>query len=204
MSVPTDLEEFVVRPSSPPHCCPRSPSTSVSRPRSESPPPSRSSYSRSSSPKRPRTTRSPCSESRDTSSPRPRVKPRAPKHSKQADADDKVHTCDAMFRVPRFYMRMAMFTYNFPCSCGSLFPILFKMQRKKGKEIDISLTDEEWEEVFQWLDTQPVSAKGVPYVSAARRFLPHFHIAEYKAGCSRWLIFQRAFGSKAQVRYQFC
>ena len=37
------------------------------------------------SPKRPRTTHSPRSESRDTSSPPPRAKPRAPKHSKQAD-----------------------------------------------------------------------------------------------------------------------
>ena len=37
MSIPADLEEFVVRPSSPPHRTPRSrsPSTSASRPRSE-------------------------------------------------------------------------------------------------------------------------------------------------------------------------
>ena len=65
------------------------------------------------------------------------------------------------------------------------------MRRKKGKEIDISLTEEEWEEVFEWLDAQPVTSKGVSYVSAAGRFLPCFHIAEYKAGCSRWPIFQR-------------
>ena len=75
----------MVRLSSPPHHSPRSPSTIVSRPRSESPPPSPSPYSRSPPPKRPRTTRSPRSESRDTSSPPPRAKPRAPKHSKQAD-----------------------------------------------------------------------------------------------------------------------
>ena len=75
------------------------------------------------------------------------------------------------------------------------------MRRKKGKEVDISLTDEEWEEVYEWLDTQPVTAKGFLYVSAARRFLPRFHIA--KAGFSQWLIFQRAFGTKAQVRHQY-
>ena len=57
----------------------------ASSPRSESPPPSPSPYSRSPSPKRPRTKHSPRSESRDTSSPPPRAKPRAPKHSKQAD-----------------------------------------------------------------------------------------------------------------------
>ena len=77
------------------------------------------------------------------------------------------------------------------------------MRRKKGKEIDLSLTKEKWEEIFEWLDTQPVIGKGVSYVSAARRFLPRFHIAEYKAGCSHWAIFQRTFSSKAQVRYQY-
>ena len=77
------------------------------------------------------------------------------------------------------------------------------MRRKKGKEIDISLTDEEWQEVFEWLDTQPATGKGVPYANAAKRFLPRFHVAEYKAGCSRWWIFQRAFGSKAQVHYRY-
>ena len=95
ISIPADLEEFVVRPSSPPHRCPHSSSTSVLCPRSASPPPSLSSYSPS--PKRPRTMHYPRSKSRDTSSPPPRAKPQAPKHSEQADTKDKVRTCDAMF-----------------------------------------------------------------------------------------------------------
>ena len=35
---------------------------------------------------------------------------------------------------------------------------------------------EEWKEIFEWLDTQPVASKGVLYVNAARRFLPCFHL----------------------------
>ena len=64
------------------------------------------------------------------------------------------------------------------------------MRREKGKEVDISLTEGGWEEIFEWLDTQTVTAKGVLYTNATRRFLPRFHIAKYEAGCSRWAIYQ--------------
>ena len=124
MSISADIGDFVVHRPSPPRHRPPLPSTSVSRTCSKSPPPSSSSYLRSPPPKRAQTTRSSRSASRDTSSPAQSAKPQAPK---EANADDKVRRCHAVFpcSILWCYLRITMFTHNFPCLCRSLFPILF-------------------------------------------------------------------------------